>query len=77
VIWKAKEEDRIKQAIIDREVAVKTRDRLSRSVSEFLNRLLNFQKRKIVLTWDRCYDFLNILAEKFSEKIGVFASKQS
>jgi hypothetical protein len=23
-------------------------------------------------TWDRCYDFLNIFAEKFSEKIGVF-----
>jgi hypothetical protein len=21
--------------------------------------------------WDRCYDFLNIFAEKFSEKIGV------
>jgi hypothetical protein len=27
--------------------------------------------------WDRCYDFLNIFAEKFSEKIGVFDSKQS
>jgi hypothetical protein len=27
--------------------------------------------------WDRCYDFLNIFAEKFSEKIGVFVSKQS
>jgi hypothetical protein len=26
---------------------------------------------------DRCYDFLNIFAEKFSEKIGVFDSKQS
>jgi hypothetical protein len=25
---------------------------------------------------DRCYDFLNIFAEKFSEKIGVFYSKQ-
>jgi hypothetical protein len=24
--------------------------------------------------WDRCYDFLNIFAEKFSEKIGVFCS---
>jgi predicted amidophosphoribosyltransferase len=23
--------------------------------------------------WDRCYDCLNIFAEKFSEKIGVFA----
>jgi hypothetical protein len=26
---------------------------------------------------DRCYDFLNFFAEKFSEKIGVFDSKQS
>jgi hypothetical protein len=24
------------------------------------------------VTWDRCYDFLNIFAEKFSEKTGVF-----
>jgi hypothetical protein len=29
------------------------------------------------LIWDRCYDFKNIFAEKFSEKIGVFDSKQS
>jgi hypothetical protein len=28
-------------------------------------------------SWDRCYDFLNIFAEKFSEKIGVFDSRQS
>jgi hypothetical protein len=27
--------------------------------------------------WGRCYDFLNIFAEKFGEKIGVFDSKQS
>jgi hypothetical protein len=26
------------------------------------------------VTRDRCYDFLNIFAEKFSEKIGVFCS---
>jgi hypothetical protein len=26
---------------------------------------------------DRCYDFLNIFAEKFSENIGVFDSKRS
>jgi hypothetical protein len=26
---------------------------------------------------DRCYDFLKIFAEKFSETIGVFDSKQS
>jgi hypothetical protein len=25
------------------------------------------------LAWDRCYDFLNIFAENFSENIGVFA----
>jgi hypothetical protein len=29
------------------------------------------------VTRDRCYDFLNIFAKKFSEKIGVFDSKQS
>jgi hypothetical protein len=28
-------------------------------------------------TWDRCYDFKNIFAEKFSKKNGVFDSKQS
>jgi hypothetical protein len=28
-------------------------------------------------TRDRCYEFKNIFAEKFSEKIGVFYSKQS
>jgi hypothetical protein len=27
------------------------------------------------VTWDRCYDFKNIFAEKFSEKIYVFDSK--
>jgi hypothetical protein len=26
---------------------------------------------------DRCYDFKNIFAEKFRDKIGVFDSKQS
>jgi hypothetical protein len=26
---------------------------------------------------DRCYDFVNLFAEKFSEKIGVFDSNQS
>jgi hypothetical protein len=30
-----------------------------------------------IRTRDRCYDFLNTFAEKFSEKIGVFDSKQS
>jgi hypothetical protein len=29
------------------------------------------------VTRDRCYDFLNVFAEKFSEKIGVSVSKQS
>jgi hypothetical protein len=27
---------------------------------------------KIIQIWDRCYDFKNIFAEKFSEKIGVY-----
>jgi hypothetical protein len=31
--------------------------------------------RKSWQPWDRCYDFLNIFAEKFSKKIGVFDSK--
>jgi hypothetical protein len=30
---------------------------------------------KILRIWDRGYDFLNIFAKKFSEKIGVFDSK--
>jgi hypothetical protein len=29
------------------------------------------------LTRDRCYDFLNIFTEKFSERIVIFDSKQS
>jgi hypothetical protein len=29
---------------------------------------------KIRSIWDRCYDFLNFFAEKFSEKIGVFCT---
>jgi hypothetical protein len=29
------------------------------------------------VTWDRCYDFKNIFAEKCYEKIGDFCSKQS
>jgi hypothetical protein len=28
-------------------------------------------------TWDRCYNFLNILAKKFGEKIGACDSRQS
>jgi hypothetical protein len=35
------------------------------------------QVRPIWSPWGRCYDFLNIFAEKFSEKIGDFVSKQS
>jgi hypothetical protein len=30
-----------------------------------------------IVSWDRCYDFLNIFAEFFGEKIGFFDSKQS
>jgi hypothetical protein len=35
------------------------------------------QLAKIRPIWSRCYEFLNIFAEKFCEKIGVFDSKQS
>jgi hypothetical protein len=34
-------------------------------------------KENALLTRDRCYDFLNIFAKKFCEKIGGFCSKQS
>jgi hypothetical protein len=37
---------------------------------------VNFIGRQIG-SRDRCYDFLNIFTEKFSEKIGIFGSKQS
>jgi hypothetical protein len=33
-----------------------------------------YLKRAPSKIWDRCYYFLNIFAEKFSEKIGVFCS---
>jgi hypothetical protein len=38
---------------------------------------VQFLLTKRRMSMDRCYDFLNIFAEKFSEKIGVFDSKQS
>jgi hypothetical protein len=48
----------------------------TRSVgSSLVNTLVKIIARKF--TRDRCCDFLNIFAEKFSEKIGVFGSKQS
>jgi hypothetical protein len=31
----------------------------------------------VISARDRCYDFLNIFAEKFSEKIGVFDSNKA
>jgi SP family myo-inositol transporter-like MFS transporter 13 len=38
--------------------------------------LLVSKQEKFLMSWDRCYDFLNIFAEIFSEKICVFDSKQ-
>jgi hypothetical protein len=40
-------------------------------------RCIVFQTIRQIHTWDRCYDYLNIFAEKFGKKIGVFGSKQS
>jgi hypothetical protein len=44
-------------------------------------RIFFFQKKSATKvapeSRDRCYDFLNIFAGKFCEKIGVFRSKQS
>jgi hypothetical protein len=47
----------------------------SLKMSDFETKLFNVWQ--ISGTRDRCYDFLNIFAEKFGEKIGVFDSKQS
>ena len=47
VLWKSQEEERIKQAVVDREVAVKTRDRLVRMREDkdaFLGDLLSKRK---------------------------------
>jgi hypothetical protein len=32
---------------------------------------------KQILSWDRCYDFLNTFAENFGENVGVFGSNYS
>jgi hypothetical protein len=37
----------------------------------------NLKAIKVMTMQGRCYDFKNIFAEKFCEKIGVFCSKQS
>jgi hypothetical protein len=42
---------------------------------EFLK--IRYQRHETWVTRDQCFDFLNIFAKKFSEKIGVFVSKQS
>jgi hypothetical protein len=34
-------------------------------------------KKKTTNIWDRCYDFLNIFAKKFGEKMAFFYSKHS
>jgi hypothetical protein len=40
---------------------------------EFMDLFLNNRSQ----TWDQCYDFKNIFAEKFSENIGIFCSNYS
>jgi hypothetical protein len=32
---------------------------------------------KVRRIWDRCYDYFNIIAEKFSKKIGVFSPNKA
>merc|ERR1719438_605603 len=47
IIWKNKEEERIKEALVEREEAVKTRDRLSRMKDDknaFMEKLLKERK---------------------------------
>jgi hypothetical protein len=45
----------------------------------FIGSFFSAKRKAASWNWnrDRCYDFLNIFAENFSEKIGVFDSKQS
>jgi hypothetical protein len=38
---------------------------------------LHFGPFLLKLSWDRCYDFLNIFAEKFSGKIGVLTQNKA
>jgi hypothetical protein len=48
-----------------------------RQVQRPWGEMSEIQMYETIRNWDRCYDFLNIFAEKFSEKIGVFVSQQS
>jgi hypothetical protein len=46
---------------------------------DFLNRHLETcqKSENDTITRDRCYDFLNVFAESFGEKNGIFDLKQS
>jgi hypothetical protein len=44
--------------------------------AQIANFFIHFFPKSQQKTGDRCYDFLNILAKKIGDKIGVFDSKQ-
>ncbi len=71
IIWKNKEEERIKTAIIDREEAVKTRDRLSRmkeDKNKFMDQLL---KERKTLFDQKLGDFNKLVEEQKAKRLEV------
>jgi hypothetical protein len=54
-----------RRQVVERPAAGVAADRVQR---------LPVPRQKVI--WDRCYDFLNIFAQNFGEKIGVFDLKQ-
>jgi hypothetical protein len=59
---------------------VVAKNKLNFSPRKFLPILATFKQRfkgQILLHWDRCYDFLNIFAEKFSEKMAFLTQNKA
>jgi hypothetical protein len=50
---------------------------VSAAVELFFSDVASMYPNNISASRDRCYDLLNIFAEKLSKKIGAFDSKQS
>jgi hypothetical protein len=83
LLGKEKKEKQISAEMEIREIGTKNSSFLTTS-SSFLEKVFSSPQNSSawmvsswLSTWDRCYDFLNIFAEQFSEKIGDFDSKQS
>jgi hypothetical protein len=57
--------------------AVPTAGFLNANLLHAVSTGLGSTRTSVTNSWDRCYDFENIFAEKFSENIGVFCSNYS